>query len=104
MLVLDAFATYESTMYCSEAADLCPNLIFDTALSFTFERIKTFVLNFGAERVMFGSDTYSVTPGQFSTHLLAQIRASSLPEESKALICGGNARRLVQPGRLDDLV
>ena len=94
VLILDAFSTYESTLYCAEAADLCPNLVFDTALSYTFERIASFTREFGAERVLFGSDTYSVTPGQPSTHLLRHICASSLPDTAKELICGGNARRL----------
>ena len=94
VLVLDAFSTYESTLYCSEAADLCPNLVFDTALSYTFERIASFTREFGAERVLLGSDTYSVTPGQPSTHLLRQICASTLPDTAKERICGGNARRL----------
>jgi predicted TIM-barrel fold metal-dependent hydrolase len=94
MLVLDAFSTYESTLYCHEAADICPNLVFDTALSHTFERIRVFAEAFGAHRVLFGSDTYSTAPGQPTSHLLQQILQSSLPDESKALICGGNARRL----------
>jgi predicted TIM-barrel fold metal-dependent hydrolase len=94
MLILDAFSTYESTLYCNEAADLCPNFIFDTALAYTFERIRTFIDTFGPERVMFGSDTYSSDPGQPATHLLQQILKSSLSDESKELVCGGNAKRL----------
>jgi predicted TIM-barrel fold metal-dependent hydrolase len=94
MLVLDAFSTYESTLYCFEAADICQNLIFDTALSHTFERIRMFATTFGAERVVFGSDTYSTVPGQPTSHLLQQILQSSLPDDAKELICGGNARRL----------
>lgn len=94
MLILDAFATYESTHYCWEAAELCPNFLFDTALSYTFERIQSFVHDFGPERVVFGSDTYSPEPGQPTTHLLHHILQSSLSDDAKALICGGNAVEL----------
>ena len=94
MLVLDAFSTYESTLYCYEAADLCPGLVFDTALSYNFERIRVFADTFGPDRVVFGSDTYTPQPGQPTSHLLQQILRSSMKDEAKELICGGNARRL----------
>jgi predicted TIM-barrel fold metal-dependent hydrolase len=95
MIILDAFATYESTHYCWEAAELCPNFVFDTALAYTFERIQSFVDAFGPERVLFGSDTYSSEPGQPTTHLLRQILGSSLSDDAKSLICAGNAVRLL---------
>jgi hypothetical protein len=94
MLVLDAFAGFESTKECFEVAERCPKLLFDTSLSYNFDFLELFARRFGAERVVFGTDLYSPPLGRRISHLLPQIVESSLAPAEKALILGGNARRL----------
>jgi predicted TIM-barrel fold metal-dependent hydrolase len=94
ILALDPFCSYEATRQCSFAAELAPNIIFDTSLSYNFDSIEDFARRFGAERVAFGTDLYSWPVGKRVSHLLAQIAASGLADRDKALILGGTARRL----------
>jgi predicted TIM-barrel fold metal-dependent hydrolase len=94
ILALDAFGSYESTRQCFFVAELAPNLLFDTSLSYNFDFIEDFVGRFGAERVVFGTDLYSAPVGRRISHILGQLLESSLGEEAKGLIVGGNARRL----------
>jgi predicted TIM-barrel fold metal-dependent hydrolase len=94
MLVLDSFSTWEGTKESSAVAERCPNLLFDTSLSYNFDFIELFAQRFGADRVVFGTDLYSPPIGRRISHLVPQILASSLCEADKAAILGGNARRL----------
>jgi uncharacterized protein len=94
MLAVDAFASFEGTKEANAVADECPNLLFDTSLSYTFDLIETFVHRHGAHRVVFGTDLYSPPVGRRISHLLGQILESGLPDGDKAAILGGNARRL----------
>jgi predicted TIM-barrel fold metal-dependent hydrolase len=94
MLVLDAFESYENTRECAQIAELAPNVVFDTSLSYNFDFIEDFVRRFGADRVAFGTDLYSPPLGRRITHLLAQIRESGLSEADQAAVCGGTARAL----------
>lgn len=94
MLILDSFESFESTKHNNLIAELCPNLLFDTSLSFNFDFIEVFAKRFGAERVVFGTDLYSPPLGRRISHLVPQILESSLSDRDKALIFGGNARAL----------
>jgi predicted TIM-barrel fold metal-dependent hydrolase len=94
MLVLDAFSTFEGTKEAPVVAERCPNLLFDTSLSYNFDFIEAFAHRAGAERVLFGTDLYSPPIGRRISHLLPQIIESSLTDTEKAAILGGNARRL----------
>jgi predicted TIM-barrel fold metal-dependent hydrolase len=96
ILALDAFSGFEATRQCFQVAEQAPNIVFDTSLSYNFDFIEQFALQFGAERVAFGTDLYSYPVGRRISHLLPQIEASSLPDDDKALILGGNARRLLR--------
>ena len=93
-LALDAFGSYEATRQCFHVADVAPNVVFDTSLSYNFDFIEDFAVRFGADRVVFGTDLYSHPVGRRISHLLPQIIESSLTDEDKAAILGGNARRL----------
>jgi predicted TIM-barrel fold metal-dependent hydrolase len=93
-LALDAFSSYESTRQCSFVADIAPNILFDTSLSYNFDFIEDFANRFGADRVVFGTDLYSHPVGRRISHLLAQIHESALVDEQKRLILGDNARKL----------
>jgi len=100
LLALDAFGGFEATRQCFFVADVAPNVVFDTSLSYNFDFIEDFARRFGAERVVFGTDLYSHPVGRRISHLLPQIEACSLPDRDKAAILGGNARRLLRvPGR-----
>jgi uncharacterized protein len=93
MLVLDSFSTFEGTKETPFVAELCPNLIFDTSLSYTFDYIENFIKRFGAHRVMFGTDLYSPPMGRRISPLLNEIAESSLTHEEKSAVLGDNARR-----------
>ncbi len=51
------------------------------------------VRELGAERVLYGSDA----PGRSFSSQLAKVQGAALSQEDKALILGGNLRRLLQP-------
>jgi len=94
VLALDAFGSYEATRECFFIAEAAPNILFDTSLSYNFDFIEEFAREFGAERVVFGTDLYSHPVGRRISHLLPQIWESKLSAEDKALILSGNAKRL----------
>jgi predicted TIM-barrel fold metal-dependent hydrolase len=94
ILALDAFSSYEATRQCFFVAEVAPNIVFDTSLSYNFDFIEEFALRFGAERVLFGSDLYSWPVGRRVSHLLPQIIECDLPQDAKKAILGDNARRL----------
>jgi predicted TIM-barrel fold metal-dependent hydrolase len=94
VLALDAFGSYEATRECFFIAEVAPNIVFDTSLSYNFDFIEDFANQFGPERVAFGTDLYSHPVGRRISHLLPQILESELSEASKQLILSGNARRL----------
>jgi predicted TIM-barrel fold metal-dependent hydrolase len=77
-------------------AELAPNIVWDTSLSYNFDFIADFARRFGVERVVFGTDLYSHPVGQRISHILGQVEASSLTDDEKAAILGGNARRLLR--------
>ena len=94
VLALDAFGSYEATRECFFIAEVAPNILFDTSLSYNFDFIEEFARAFGAERVVFGTDLYSHPVGRRISHLLPPIRESALSEQEKAKILAGNARKL----------
>ena len=75
-------------------AQRCPNLLWDTSLSYNFDFLEQFAQQLGADRVVFGTDLYSPPLGRRISHLVPQILESSLSDDDKAKIFGGNARQL----------
>lgn len=94
MLVLDAFSSFEGTREAFAIAERCPNLLWDTSLAYNFDFLEQLAQQLGAERVVFGTDLYSPPLGRRISHLVPQIVESSLSDADKALVLGGNARRL----------
>lgn len=94
VLALDAFGSFEATRECFFIAEVAPNVVFDTSLSYNFDFAEDFAVRFGADRVVFGTDLYSYPVGRRISHLLEQIQQSALSNEDKAAILAGNARRL----------
>jgi predicted TIM-barrel fold metal-dependent hydrolase len=95
LVALDPFSGFEATRQCFHIAEVAPNVVFDTSLSYNFDFIEDFARQFGAHRVVFGTDLYSYPVGRRISHLLPQIVDSSLPRDDKAAILGGNARRVL---------
>jgi predicted TIM-barrel fold metal-dependent hydrolase len=98
VLALDAFGSYEATRQCFFIAEVAPNIVFDTSLSYNFDFIEEFAGQFGAERVVFGTDLYSHPVGRRISHILGQILESGLCDEDKRAILADNARRLFRIG------
>jgi predicted TIM-barrel fold metal-dependent hydrolase len=96
ILALDAFGGFEATRHNFFVGEIAPNVVFDTSLSYNFDYIEDFANQFGAERVVFGTDLYSHPVGRRISHLLPQIVDSALSDADKAAVLGGNARRLLQ--------
>ena len=94
VLALDAFGSYEATRQCFFIAEVAPNVVFDTSLSYNFDFIEDFAVKFGAARVVFGTDLYSHPVGRRISHILGQILESELSDEAKRAILASNARRL----------
>ncbi len=94
VLALDAFGSYEATRQCFFIAEVAPNIVFDTSLSYNFDFIEEFATLFGVERVVFGTDLYSHPVGRRISHILDQILESGLSDGAKQAILSGNARRL----------
>ena len=95
ILALDAFGSYQATRQCFHVAEVAPNVVFDTSLSYNFDFIEDFAKRFGADRVVYGTDLYSYPVGRRISHVLSQIVDSSLSDDDKAAILGGNARRIL---------
>ncbi len=96
ILALDPFSGFEASRQCFHVAEVAPNVVFDTSLSYNFDLIEDFVRAFGAERVVFGTDLYSYPVGRRISHVLVQIAESNLSHAEKVGILGGNARRLLR--------
>jgi predicted TIM-barrel fold metal-dependent hydrolase len=95
IIALDAFGTFEATRQCSHVADVAPNIVFDTSLSYNFDAIEEFIGRVGYDRVVFGTDLYSHPVGRRISHLLPQIIESGLSQEAKTAVLGATARRLL---------
>jgi predicted TIM-barrel fold metal-dependent hydrolase len=104
MIVLDGFSGLErSAKEISIAAATVPNLVFDTSLAYSFDIVERFVANFGAERVLFGTDMYSPPLAYRKSTVLEQLLDSGLDDDQKAMILSGNFQRLVPLGSLGSL-
>ena len=95
IVALDPFSGFEATRQCFHVAEIAPNVVFDTSLSYNFDFIEDFANRFGADRVVFGTDLYSYPVGRRISHLLSQIVDSAMAPDAKVAILGGNARRIL---------
>ncbi|MGV0794515.1 amidohydrolase family protein [Mycolicibacterium sp. XJ1819] len=96
MVVLDAFSTFEQSLFAPHVADRRPRLVFDTALAHGFSVVQNLISRCGADRVMYGSDLHSAASGiPAVTELSTEILSSSLSDTDKKAVLGGNATRLL---------
>ena len=95
IIVLDGFSGFERTKEITRAAADAPNLVFDTSLVYSFDFVEHFVARFGHERVVFGTDMYSVPLAYRRSYPLEQLLVSKLDATAKAAILSGNLRRVL---------
>jgi len=95
VVVLDGFSGFERTKEITRAAAEAPNLVFDTSLVYSFDFVEHFVARFGPERVVFGTDMYSVPLAYRRSYPLEQLLVSRLDDSAKAAILHGNIRRVL---------
>lgn len=98
IIVLDGFSGFERTKEITRAARDAPNLVFDTSLVYSFDFVEHFVARFGHERVVFGTDMYSVPLAYRRSYPLEQLLVSRLSTDAKAAILSGNLRRILGLG------
>jgi predicted TIM-barrel fold metal-dependent hydrolase len=96
MIVLDGFSGLErSAKEVSVAAEAAPNLVFDTSLAYSFDFVERFVGNFGAERVVFGTDMYSPPLAYRRSTVLDQLLDSGLDTDQTSMILADNLDRIL---------
>lgn len=96
MVVLDAFSTFEQSLFAPHVAERRPHLVFDTALAHGFGLVMNFISQCGADRVMYGSDLHSSASGiPALPELSTEILASALSDADKKAVLGGNAERIL---------
>jgi uncharacterized protein len=96
-VALDAFSGYDRACWMGRIATHHPNIVFDTAAMTTSANVlANFVAEAGASRLVLGTNLYGAQQTDYFPAALAIIRASSqLDADAKALILGGNARRVL---------
>ncbi len=97
MVVLDVFHDVNQVRALPEVAERRPNLVFDLALSVSFEFMGLRqVRAIGADRFGYGTDFYSwPTVTKPFGKQLTEIVEADLDEQDKVAILGGNIRRVL---------
>ena len=104
IIAIEPFFTYDGMQECFFIADVAPNVVFETASCFDTDLMLDLARQFGADRLVYGSQYYSQIhrAGEERAHerRCAAIRediiaTQTLSESDKALVLGGNARRIL---------
>jgi len=99
MVILDAFGGAEHARQAVIIARETPNLVFDTSLAHHYLFVEAMLNAVGPERLVFGTDYYSMMGGPQPSVVLDELAQNNVPTEHKAAILGGNLRRILQlPG------
>jgi predicted TIM-barrel fold metal-dependent hydrolase len=95
-VALDGFSGPDQAHWMTYLASKHPNVIFDTGVMISVAHlIESFVASAGAERLLLGTDFYSV-PKLFNHPFpIFELLGSDLSDVDCAAILGGNARRLL---------
>jgi predicted TIM-barrel fold metal-dependent hydrolase len=96
IVVLDAFSGSEHARQAVIVAQETPNLVFDTSLAHHFMFVEAMLRAVGPERLVFGTDYYSMMSAPQPSVVLDQIATNDLPAEHKAAILAGNLKRLLR--------
>jgi predicted TIM-barrel fold metal-dependent hydrolase len=95
IVVLDAFSGAEHARQAVIIGQETPNLYFDTSLAHHFLFVDAMIRAVGPERLIFGTDYYSMMPGPQPSVVLDELVASELPDRDKAAILSENVRGLL---------
>jgi predicted TIM-barrel fold metal-dependent hydrolase len=107
IIAIEPFFTYDGMQECFFIADVAPNVVFETASCFDTDLMLDLTRQFGAERLVYGSQYYSQIhrAGEERAHerRCAAIREDiitthMLSDHEKGLVLGGNARRILGLG------
>jgi predicted TIM-barrel fold metal-dependent hydrolase len=113
-LVAVALSTWENASQAYTVSDECPNLSWDTSLTYEFDMIEPFIEVAGSRRVVFGTDLHhppppkpdrnaprdrfvrlgGMVPPMHISHVKDQLIASALSDEQKQDVLWNNAQRL----------
>ena len=95
IVALDVFSGWEQTLQTFGVAARVPNVRFETALCAHVPTLVRFIREFGAKRVVYGSDTYSWPLSHGPNTVLQQLRDSDLTDGEKRLVFGANLASLL---------
>jgi predicted TIM-barrel fold metal-dependent hydrolase len=95
-VAMDAFSSYDRSVWMGRLARVHPNIWFDTAaLAGNANTLATFVEAAGADRLMLGTNLYGAQMTDFlPVPLIVVERSTELDDAAKRAILGGTARRL----------
>lgn len=96
IVVLDAFGGAEHARQAVIIAKETPNMVFDTSLAHHYLFVENMIDAVGPERLVFGTDYYSMMGDPQPSVVLDQLARNDLPAEHKAAILSGNLRRILR--------
>ena len=95
VIVLDALSGSDHARLACIAGPETPNMVFDVSLAHHFMFVEDLVAAVGPERVVFGTDYYSMMPPPLHAGVLDDIVASDLPRDQQEAILAGNLCRIL---------
>lgn len=95
VVILDAFGGAEHARQAVIIAQETPNLVWDTSLAHHYLFVENMIRAVGYERVIFGTDYYSMMPHPQHSVVLDHLSHGALPPTATAAILGGNLRRVL---------
>ena len=98
VVVLDAFGGSEHARQAVVIAQETPNMVFDTSLAHHWLFVENMIKAVGPERLIFGTDYYSMMPDPQHSVVLDHLSEGALAPEATAAILGGNLRRVLGLG------
>ena len=96
IVVLDAFGGAEHARQAVIIAKETPNMVFDTSLAHHYLFVENMINAVGPERLVFGTDYYSMMGDPQPSVVLDQLARNDLPADHKAAILSGNLRRILR--------
>jgi len=95
IVVLDAFSGPEHARHAVMVGQDTPNLYFDTSLAHHFLFVDAMIRAVGPDRLIFGTDYYSMMPGPQPSVVLDELVDYDLPDHDKAAILSDNLRGIL---------
>jgi predicted TIM-barrel fold metal-dependent hydrolase len=95
VVILDAFGGAEHARQAVIIAKETPNMVFDTSLAHHYLFVENMLHAVGPERLVFGTDYYSMMSHPQSSVVLEHFSHNDVPAEHKAAILSGNLQRIL---------